>query len=257
VVVGFRTRTNEYIESSRYFDTHRTESVKDLSIPYDIVFSIYTRLSLRRKSYLPIYFTIKKRKLDAMFFHAGDAPLFVIAFVLTSLVSTLQLRRWKTNANSAILRYVSTGRDNSKTSNNNIGGLDKLHSSDTTSTATTTKKYEVQQQRLKHFMKCVSISYANSGGLMIMQGKGSRLMDETGRSYLDTRNNVCHVGHCHPRVVKAVSRQLAMLNTNTRYLHPNVCKLAERLCAKCPESLQVVVFVNSGSVRCIWNESCT
>ena len=98
-------------------------------------------------------------------------------------------------------------------------------------------------------MKCVSVSYANSGGLMIVKGKGSRLMDETGRSYLDTRNNVCHVGHCHPRVVEAISKQLAVLNTNTRYLHPNVCQLAERLCAKCPESLQVVAFVNSGSVR--------
>eukprot|EP00536_Pseudo-nitzschia_multiseries_P013822 jgi/Psemu1/320538/estExt_fgenesh1_pm.C_6180004 len=93
----------------------------------------------------------------------------------------------------------------------------------------------------------LNISYANSGGLMMMQGKGSKMMDETGRSYLDTRNNVCHVGHCHPRVVEAVSRQLATLNTNTRYLHPNVCALAEKLCDKCPEPLEVVVFVNSGS----------
>jgi 4-aminobutyrate aminotransferase-like enzyme len=96
-------------------------------------------------------------------------------------------------------------------------------------------------------MKCVSVSYANSGGIMMMEGQGSRLIDETGRSYLDTRNNVCHVGHCHPKVVQAVSRQVAMLNTNTRYLHPNVCKLAERLCRKCPDPLEVVVFVNSGS----------
>jgi hypothetical protein len=193
-------------------------------------------------------------------FHADHAPASVVAFVLTSLVPTIQLRRWETNPNSAILRHVSTGRDDSKTSKKNVGGLDQLHSNNTKSTSTTTtaKKHEVQQQRLKHFMKCVSISYANSGGIMMMQGKGSRLMDESGRSYLDTRNNVCHVGHCHPRVVEAVSRQLAILNTNTRYLHPNVCQLAERLCAKCPESLQVVAFVNSGSVRCIWNDSwCT
>ncbi len=117
------------------------------------------------------------------------------------------------------------------------------------SNATIASKQRVQQQRTQRFMKCVSVSYANSGGLMIVKGEGSRLMDETGRSYLDTRNNVCHVGHCHPRVIEAISKQLGVLNTNTRYLHPNVCELAERLCAKCPEPLQVVAFVNSGSVR--------
>lgn len=108
-------------------------------------------------------------------------------------------------------------------------------------------KPEVLKLRNHHFMKSVSISYANTGGLMIVKGMGSRLYDETGKAYLDTRNNVCHVGHCHPRVVEAVARQLADLNTNTRYLHPNVCQLAQRLVAKCPDPLQVVVFVNSGS----------
>jgi ethanolamine-phosphate phospho-lyase len=108
-------------------------------------------------------------------------------------------------------------------------------------------KQEVSQQRERHFMKCVSVSYANSGGLLMMEGRGAHLVDETGRSYLDTRNNVCHVGHCHPRVVQAVSQQVGKLNSNTRYLHPNVCELAERLCAKLPDPLDVVVFVNSGS----------
>ena len=159
-----------------------------------------------------------------MSFQGGDwAPVPAVAFVLTSLVSTWQLRR---KIHSTTIRH-----DSSYSKDPNADQI----------------KNEVQQQRSKHFMKCVSISYANSGGLMIMQGKGSRLMDETGRSFLDTRNNVCHVGHCHPRVVEAVSKQLATLNTNTRYLHPTVCKLAERLCAKCPDSLQVVAFVNSGS----------
>lgn len=82
---------------------------------------------------------------------------------------------------------------------------------------------------------------------MIIEGKGARLIDEEGHSYLDTRNNVCHVGHCNPTVVKAVSQQVAKLNTNTRYLHPNVCALAERLSAKLPDPLDIVVFVNSGS----------
>ena len=36
------------------------------------------------------------------------------------------------------------------------------------------------------------------------QGRGAFLYDESGKEYLDCVNNVCHVGHCHPRVVKAV-----------------------------------------------------
>jgi ethanolamine-phosphate phospho-lyase len=108
-------------------------------------------------------------------------------------------------------------------------------------------KKTVSELRSQHFMKCVSVSYANTGGLMIMKGRGSYLYDETDQAYLDTRNNVCHVGHCHPRVIQAVSQQLCLINTNTRYLHPNVCQLAQRLVAKCPDPLQVVVFVNSGS----------
>ena len=41
--------------------------------------------------------------------------------------------------------------------------------------------------------------------------------------YLDTRNNVCHVGHAHPKVAAAVARQAAELNTNTR----RVAKMSE------------------------------
>lgn len=79
------------------------------------------------------------------------------------------------------------------------------------------------------------------------QGHGSRLIDETGRSYLDTRNNVAHCGHNHPHVVQAVQEQVATLNTNTRYLHPNVALLAQRLSATLPDPLDLVFFCNSGS----------
>lgn len=82
---------------------------------------------------------------------------------------------------------------------------------------------------------------------MIVKGQGTRLYDETGREYLDTRNNVCHVGHCHPRVVAAVSQQVATLNTNTRYLHPHASLLAHRIANLLPDPLDVVFLVNSGS----------
>ncbi len=60
-------------------------------------------------------------------------------------------------------------------------------------------------------------------------------------------NNVAHVGHAHPRVVEAGQRQMTVLNTNTRYLHPSIVRYAERLAATLPEPLSVCFFVCSGS----------
>src|SRR5262249_33214687 len=77
--------------------------------------------------------------------------------------------------------------------------------------------------------------------------EGAFMFDAEGRPYLDAYNNVPVVGHSHPRVVEAISRQAATLNTNTRYLHENVVELAERLTASMPEGLDTCVFVNSGS----------
>jgi 4-aminobutyrate aminotransferase-like enzyme len=73
------------------------------------------------------------------------------------------------------------------------------------------------------------------------------LYDDTGRAYLDVYNNVPLVGHSHPRVVQAAQAQLALLNTNTRYLHDNVNRYAERLTRLLPEPLRVCFFVSSGS----------
>jgi 4-aminobutyrate aminotransferase-like enzyme/Ser/Thr protein kinase RdoA (MazF antagonist) len=83
--------------------------------------------------------------------------------------------------------------------------------------------------------------------LKIVRGWMQYLYDETGRAYLDVYNNVPLVGHSHPRVVKAVQEQLALLNTNTRYLDDHVNRYAERLTRLLPEPLRVCFFVNSGS----------
>ncbi|CAN5535403.1 aminotransferase class III-fold pyridoxal phosphate-dependent enzyme [soil metagenome] len=93
--------------------------------------------------------------------------------------------------------------------------------------------------------KSLSISYKKP--LKIVRGIEQFLYDEEGYAYLDVVNNVCHVGHCHPHVVKAAQAQMAVLNTNTRYLHDNIVEYAERLCATLPEPLRVCFFVNSGS----------
>ena len=73
------------------------------------------------------------------------------------------------------------------------------------------------------------------------------LFDETGQRYLDAYNNVPHVGHAHPRVVAAAERQMRVLNTNTRYLHDNLNRYAQRLSATMPDPLNVCYFVNSAS----------
>jgi 4-aminobutyrate aminotransferase-like enzyme/Ser/Thr protein kinase RdoA (MazF antagonist) len=93
--------------------------------------------------------------------------------------------------------------------------------------------------------KNLSVSYQRP--LKIVRGWMQYLYDETGRAYLDVYNNVPLVGHSNPRVVKAAQDQLALLNTNTRYLHDNVNRYAERLTRLLPEPLRVCFFVNSGS----------
>lgn len=80
-----------------------------------------------------------------------------------------------------------------------------------------------------------------------VRGQGVWLYDAEGRAYLDAYNNVPHVGHCHPRVVGAVARQTATLNTNTRYLYDAIVSYAERLTSTLPDGLDVCYFVSSGS----------
>ena len=91
----------------------------------------------------------------------------------------------------------------------------------------------------------LSVSYRRP--LTIVRGTGTWLVDHTGRHFLDCVNNVCHVGHAHPHVVEAIARQAAVLNTNTRYLHPTILDYGERLAALFPDPLSVVYLVNSGS----------
>jgi 4-aminobutyrate aminotransferase-like enzyme/Ser/Thr protein kinase RdoA (MazF antagonist) len=91
----------------------------------------------------------------------------------------------------------------------------------------------------------LAISYRRP--LKIVRSFGLYLYDETGRAYLDAYNNVPLVGHGHPRVVRAVQAQMALLNTNTRYLHDGVVRYAERLRRLLPRPLRVCFFVNSGS----------
>ena len=109
---------------------------------------------------------------------------------------------------------------------------------------TTTNKTLISYRK-EHLGKGMSMSYDEP--LQMVRGMGAYLIDQFGTSYLDTVNNVAHVGHEHLSVVKAGQEQMALLNTNTRYLHQNIVELTEELLKTFPAELSVVHFVNSGS----------
>ncbi len=103
----------------------------------------------------------------------------------------------------------------------------------------------LRESRERRIGPALSLSYREP--LKMVRSAGAYLYDERGRPFLDLVNNVCHVGHCHPRVVEAGQRQMARLNTNTRYLYDGLTAYAERLTATLPDGLDVCFFVNSGS----------
>ncbi len=104
---------------------------------------------------------------------------------------------------------------------------------------------DLMARRRHRLGRSLSLSYREP--LAIVRGSGAYLYDADGRAYLDLVNNVAHVGHAHPRVVEAAARQKALLETNTRYLHPTILDYADRLVATLPPHLEVIHLVNSGS----------
>lgn len=110
----------------------------------------------------------------------------------------------------------------------------------------TLPKKETINLRDKHIGEACQVFFA-SDPLKIVRASGQYMYDEKNIPYLDCINNVCHVGHCHPDVVEAGYKQMKTLNTNSRYLHDNIVKLAETITATFPPSLNVVYMCNSGS----------
>lgn len=103
----------------------------------------------------------------------------------------------------------------------------------------------VLQKRNKHISTIVSYSYKEP--IYMVRAAFQYMYDAYGNTFLDAYNNIPHVGHSHPKVVMAGQRQMARLNTNTRYLYDELSEYAERLVATFPSSLNKVFFVNSGS----------
>ena len=100
---------------------------------------------------------------------------------------------------------------------------------------------ELLKRRLKLLGSGSPLFYDNP--LHLVRGEGVWLYDADGRKYLDVYNNVPHVGHCHPHVVAALTRQARILNTHTRYLHEGILDYGERLTALFDDPLSMAMFI--------------
>jgi ethanolamine-phosphate phospho-lyase len=109
------------------------------------------------------------------------------------------------------------------------------------------KKSDLIEDRKKFFSSSLSLSHSRVAPLQVHRGAKEFVYDESGQEYLDTRNNVPILGHADPRVVSAVSQQMSLINTNTRYLHPSLVELARELHSILPPKLCKFFIVSSGS----------
>ncbi|MDN0081675.1 aminotransferase class III-fold pyridoxal phosphate-dependent enzyme [Crenobacter sp. SG2305] len=115
------------------------------------------------------------------------------------------------------------------------------------------------QRRQQSLGKAYRLFYEHP--VHVTRAEGVWLYDPDGKPYLDVYNNVASVGHSHPRVVEAIARQAATLNTHTRYLNETILEYAERLLATFPAAISQAMFTCTGSeandlaLRLAWNVS--
>jgi alanine-glyoxylate transaminase / (R)-3-amino-2-methylpropionate-pyruvate transaminase len=107
---------------------------------------------------------------------------------------------------------------------------------------------EVLAMRSQYMNPAIFTYYAEP--ILIVEGDKQYLYDETGKRYLDLLGGIVtiSVGHCHPKVTKAIKEQTDTLQHATSiYLHPNIALMAKKLASKMPKGLEVTYFTNSGS----------
>ncbi|MBW8871967.1 MAG: aminotransferase class III-fold pyridoxal phosphate-dependent enzyme, partial [Leifsonia sp.] len=104
---------------------------------------------------------------------------------------------------------------------------------------------QLVHEREQHFASVQEHYYRNPP--RIERGWRQTLIDTDARCYLDMVNNVAALGHAHPGVERAVTRQLRRLNTNSRFNYGAVVELSTRLSELLPAPLDTVFLVNSGS----------
>jgi acetylornithine aminotransferase len=84
----------------------------------------------------------------------------------------------------------------------------------------------------------------------LVSGKGSYVKDVNGTLYLDFLAGIATnvLGHAHPAIVKAVTKQVSVLgHVSNFYAHPNVLELAEKLQKMTGDKSARVFFCNSGA----------
>ncbi|HTV71252.1 MAG TPA: aspartate aminotransferase family protein [Rhizobiaceae bacterium] len=79
------------------------------------------------------------------------------------------------------------------------------------------------------------------------RAEGVMLYDPDGNDYLDAYNNVVGVGHCHPRVVEAVTAQMKTLCTHTRYVQEGILRYAEDILPTFGGRIEHIMFTCTGS----------
>ncbi|NIM44572.1 MAG: acetylornithine/succinylornithine family transaminase [Nitrososphaeria archaeon] len=86
--------------------------------------------------------------------------------------------------------------------------------------------------------------------LIAVKGRGAKVWDSTGREYIDclAGHGVCILGHCHPKVIEAVHKQVEELISCSNLLYnPVRAEFGERLCSIAPKGLNKVFLSNSGT----------
>jgi acetylornithine aminotransferase len=102
---------------------------------------------------------------------------------------------------------------------------------------------------MKRWSQSLQSNYG-APSLELISGKGAVVTDAKGVSYLDFLAGIATnvLGHAHPAVVKAVSKQVATLgHVSNFYAHPNVIACAERLVSMTGDKSARVFFCNSGA----------
>ena len=86
--------------------------------------------------------------------------------------------------------------------------------------------------------------------ITLTSGKGIFVTDENGKKYLDFLGGIATnaLGHAHPAIVKAVSKQIATLgHVSNLYAHPTGLQLAQKLIDMTGDSTARIFFCNSGA----------
>lgn len=89
-------------------------------------------------------------------------------------------------------------------------------------------------------------------GLEVARAEGSYIYDTQGKAYLDLVAGVsaCTLGHCHPKVVKAIQEQAAKymhVMVYGEYAQSPAVDYCKRLAENLPASLETTYLVNSGT----------